>query len=152
MLIRYCAKRQNLLRKTEKQRSSISGIFHNPDLRSKIERATTSYPTNLPKTYRTALTYNSILLIPVRSVLRGHDPNRGIQHAQSDQGQRHHQGVGHRWPTALPIDVGTILPRGQRHRVGVTHVIHVHYLIQSWKAFRLARLLITNKIASSYLH
>lgn len=53
----------------------------------------------------------------VRAVLRGHDPNRRLQHAQGHKGQCDHEAVGH-WRTAtLPEYVGTLLPWRQRHSV-----------------------------------
>ena len=69
------------------------------------------------------------LACPVWPVQRGYDPHGGLQHAQGLQGQRDHQAVGHRRPAAVPLHVGALLPRRQRHRVstscGLMQLTHI---------------------------
>ena len=67
----------------------------------------------------------------VRSVHRGHDTDRGLQHAQDHQGQRDHQAVGHWRSAEIPYHVGAVLPRSQRHYVSLlacVEQVHLAFL------------------------
>ena len=50
-------------------------------------------------------------------VQRGHDPDCGLQHEEDHQGERDDKALGYRRPAKVPVDVGALLPRGERDRV-----------------------------------